>query len=246
MYTTKLRTQIVLARKIVDMMIEYIRSNQKKLNILVACEESQTATIIARELGQNAFSCDIQPCSGGHPEAHILGDVTKVLNGGLFRTQDGKVHRVDHWDLIIAHPPCTFLTRCGATHMYPHGQLNKERYKKGLEALKFFMLFLKCKCPHIVVENPVPLRIFGLPVPSQKIHPFMFGNPYTKETCLWNVDLPTLIPTNIVDPIGSWVALHKTAKQRSKSFHGIAEAMIIQYVYYILKGESAWDLLAVG
>lgn len=214
---------------------DYVRNNPCKLRILLCCEESQTATVIARELGLECYSCDIQSCSGGHPEWHYKGDVRNIINGGLFRTQDGKVHKVDHWDLIIAHPPCTYLTRCGATHMYPHGELNQERYLKGLEGRKFFMSFFDCNCPHIAIENPTPLRIFELPKETQVVQPFEYGNPYTKRTCLWLRGLPELIPTNIVDPLGSWVAMHKTAKQRSKSFSGIAEAMIVQWVAAIMK-----------
>lgn len=198
--------------------------------ILVACEESQAVCKAFRKLGAEAYSADIQSCSGSHPEWHIKGDVLPLLNGGLFRTQDGKVHKVDHWDLIIAHPPCTYLTRCGATHMYPHGQLNQERYQKGLEGRKFFMSFFNCSASHLCIENPTPLRIFELPKESQVVQPFEYGNPYTKRTLLWLKGLPELKPTNIVDPIGSWVAMHKTPKQRSKTFSGIAEAMASQWL----------------
>lgn len=198
--------------------------------ILVACEESQAVCKAFRKLGAEAYSADIQNCSGSHPEWHIKGDVLPLLNGGLFRTQDGKVHRVQSWDLIIAHPPCTYLTRCGATHLYPHGELNQERYRKGLEGRKFFMFFFNCSASHLCIENPTPLRIFELPKESQVVQPFEYGNPYTKRTCLWLKGLPELVPTNIVNPIGSWVAMHKTAKQRSKTFSGIAEAMASQWL----------------
>ena len=198
--------------------------------ILVACEESQAVCKAFRKLGAEAYSADIQNCSGSHPEWHIKGDVLPLLNGGLFRTQDGKVHRVEKWDLIIAHPPCTYLTRCGATHLYPHGQLNMERYQKGLEGRKFFMSFFNCSASHLCIENPTPLRIFELPKESQVVQPFEYGNPYTKRTLLWLRGLPELVPTNVVDPIGSWVAMHKTPKQRSKTFSGIAEAMASQWL----------------
>ena len=198
--------------------------------ILVACEESQAVCKAFRKLGAEAYSADIQSCSGSHPEWHIKGDCMRILNGGIFLTQDGKVHRVQKWDLIIAHPPCTYLTRCGATHLYPHGELNQERYKKGLEGRKFFMSFFNCSASHLCIENPTPLRIFELPKESQVVQPFEYGNPYTKRTCLWLKGLPELIPTNIVNPIGSWVAMHKTAKQRSKTFSGIAEAMASQWL----------------
>lgn len=198
--------------------------------ILVACEESQAVCKAFRKLGAEAYSADIQSCSGSHPEWHIKGDCMRILNGGMFRTQDGKVHRVEKWDLIIAHPPCTYLTRCGATHLYPHGQLNEERYKKGLEGRKFFMSFFDCKCPHLAIENPTPLRVFELPKESQVVQPYEYGNPYTKRTLLWLRGLPELKPTKIVDPLGSWVAMHKTPRQRSKTFSGIAEAMANQWL----------------
>ena len=198
--------------------------------ILVACEESQAVCKAFRKLGAEAYSADIQSCSGSHPEWHIKGDCMRILNGGIFLTQDGKVHRVQKWDLIIAHPPCTYLTRCGATHLYPHGQLNEERYKKGLEGKDFFMSFFNCGAKHLCIENPTPLRIFELPKESQVVQPFEYGNPYTKRTLLWLKGLPELVPTNVVNPIGSWVAMHKTPRQRSKTFSGIAEAMASQWL----------------
>lgn len=198
--------------------------------ILVACEESQAVCKAFRKLGAEAYSADIQSCSGGHPEWHIKGDCLPLLDGGLFRTEDGVLHRVDRWDLIIAHPPCTYLTKAGATQMYPHGKLNQERYRKGLEGKNFFMAFLNCSARHLAIENPTPLRIFKLPKESQVVQPYEYGHPYSKRTLLWLRGLPELKPTEIVETHVSWCAVKRSAKQRSKTFAGIAEAMASQWM----------------
>lgn len=202
------------------------------LNVLVACEESQRVCIAFRERGHNAFSCDIQECSGGHPEWHILGDALKVMQGG-------------QWDLIIAHPPCTYLSNAGARHLYKGGKLNIERYEQGMKAKEFFMAFYNADCDRICVENPIPSKVYGLPKYTQIIQPYMFGHPYTKRTCLWLKGLPKLKPTNEVEPIATWCPSgsyshkhgeqHKgmfttdRAKNRSKTFEGIANAMAEQW-----------------
>ena len=202
----------------------------KRLRVLVACEESQAVCKSFRELGHKAYSCDLQECSGGHPEWHIKGDALKVLNLPI-------------WDLVIAHPPCTYLSNAGARFLYPKGVLNEERYKKGLEGKDFFMKFFNAKCPHIAIENPVASKIYGLPKHSQEIQPYMFGHPFKKKTRLWLKGLPQLKPTNIVTVsestkvAGNW--FNKGGKQRqknrSKTFEGIARAMATQWSEYILK-----------
>lgn len=231
------------------------------MKVLVACEESQTVCKAFRAKGHEAYSCDIQPCSGGHPEWHILGDVITVLNpqkelsdNGFdideyieFSTMDGAHHEVDRWDLIVAHPPCTYLSNAGACRLYPKkGQLNQERYEKGLAAKAFFMKFLEVDCEHIAVENPIPSKVFELPPYSQIIQPYEYGHPYTKKTCLWLKGLPKLQPTDVVEPLGGWVCgnaeiwkkqaakgrvygKEKSAKHRSKTFTGIAQAMADQW-----------------
>lgn len=128
------------------------------MRVLVACEESQRVCIAFREKGHEAYSCDIQPCSGGHPEWHIQANALEVI----------KIK----WDLIIAHPPCTYLSNVGAVRMFPKGELDEERYKKALEAREFFMKFLKADCPKTVVENPMPLSIMKLPKPDCIIEPW--------------------------------------------------------------------------
>lgn len=223
------------------------------MHVLVACEESQRVCVAFREKGHIAFSCDILPCSGGHPEWHIMDDVSKYLNGManpfdfFFVTQDGEWHCMpEKWDMIIAHPPCTYLSNAGARWLYAGGQLNKERYRKGLEGKDFFLSILNADCPRIAVENPVPSSIYGLPECSQIIQPFYFGEPWSKKTCLWLKGLDTLHPTDMLTDYkpycssGSYSGSHDpkykgasrkggSAKSRSKTFWGIARAMAEQW-----------------
>jgi hypothetical protein len=202
------------------------------MKVLVACEESQAVTIELRKLGHEAYSCDILPCSGGHPEWHLQQDVTELLK------QD--------WDLIIAFPPCTYLSVAGAARLYPKkGYIDKERYKKGLEAKKFFMMFYNANCDKIAIENPISLKVFGMPKHTQTIQPYEFGHPYSKNTRLWLKGLPNLNPTEIIkDNIVSWVnggskdangnprkqvGVKHNGLERSKTFPGIAKAMAEQW-----------------
>ena len=174
------------------------------MKILVACEESQAVAIELRRLGHEAYSCDIIECSGGHPEWHIQGDALKIINPeyydgrwGItpsisFYTADEEYHQFDgKWDMIIAHPPCTYLSNAGAARLFPKkGQLNQQRYEKGLEAKAFFLKFINADCEKIAVENPIPTRIYALPPYTQIIQPYQFGHPYSKKTCLWLKGLP--------------------------------------------------------
>ena len=201
------------------------------MNVLVACEESQRVCTAFRERGHNAFSCDIHPCSGGHPEWHIQGDALAILTGCEIIAMDGIVHNVEHWDMLIAHPPCTYLSNAGAVRLYPQkGILNQERYEKGLEAKRVFMAFLTADIEHICVENPIPTRIYGLPAYTQIVQPYEHGHPYSKKTCLWLKNLPLLEPTDVItENIISWVNKKRDAKTRSKTFPGIARAMAEQW-----------------
>ena len=217
------------------------------MKVLVACEESQAVTIELRKLGHEAYSCDIIECSGGHPEWHIKEDVLPLLNGHCaFHTMDGKPHAlIQRWDMIIAFPPCTYLTNAGARHLWKGGVLNEERYAKGLEGKKFFMEFLNADCPRIAIENPTPSKIYELPKHSQVIQPYQFGHPFTKRTQLWLKGLPPLQPTDLVEPertwcpSGSYSGKHNDkhrgmftkdrARNRSKTFPGIAKAMAEQW-----------------
>ena len=193
------------------------------MKVLVACEESQRVCIAFREKGHEAYSCDIEPCSGGHPEWHIQDDVLKHLDKG--------------WDLIIAHPPCTYLSNAGARFLYPKGVLNQERYKKGLQAKEFFMKLYNANCPKICVENPISSKIYNMPEHSQEIQPFQFGHPFKKKTRLWLKGLEPLKATNIVEVsestkiAGNWFNKggKERQKNRSKTFEGIAKAMAEQW-----------------
>lgn len=209
------------------------------MNVLIACEESQTSCIEFRKLGHNAFSCDIQACSGGFPEWHIKGDCLSLIDGSCsFFTCDGVNHYISSWDLIIAHPPCTYLSRAGSCRMFPRPHvLNYDRYEKAIAARDFFMRIYNACCEHICIENPVPLKIVGLPCHSQVIQPFMFGDPYSKMTYLLTKGLPRLIPTDVLSDYVSYIAVcGSSQKVRSKSFHGISKAFATQYSAAILSG----------
>lgn len=215
------------------------------MKVLVACEESQEVCKAFRAAGHEAYSCDLQDPSGGHPEYHIKGDATNLLKGGKFCTLDRSEHAVDAWDLLIAHPPCTYLSNAGARHLYKNHQLQPERVKKGIEGRDLFMKFWWCDIPRICIENPVPSRVFALPEKTQCIQPYMFGHPYTKKTYLWIKNLPKLEPTKIIDPVATWCPSgsysgkhgerHRgmfttdRARNRSKTFPGIAAAMAEQW-----------------
>ncbi len=201
------------------------------MRVLLACEESQAVTIEFRKLGHEAYSCDILPCSGGHPEWHIQGDVVPLLK--------------ENWDMIIAFPPCTYLTNAAARHLWKGKELNPERYLKGLEAKALFMAFYLTDCAKVAIENPNPSRIFALPTHDQVIQPWQFGHPFTKRTQLWLKGLPLLQHTEIVEPLRTWcpsgsysgkhndkhrgMFTKDRARNRSKTFPGMAKAMATQW-----------------
>ena len=209
------------------------------MKILVACEESQAVTKELRKLGHQAFSCDLLPCSGGYPEWHFKQDVFEVIKQG--------------WDMMIAHPPCTFLAVSGARWLYnKDGSKNVERYKNQAEALDFVQKLMDAPINKIAIENPISVISSNIRKPDQIIQPYMFGDKAQKSTCLWLKNLPKLVPTDIVDkgefiefiskkgvkkkqPKWYFDAL-KDAKTpaerrtlRSKTFKGIAEAMATQW-----------------
>lgn len=201
------------------------------MNILVACEESQVVCTAFRKKGHIAFSCDLQRCSGGHPEWHIICDVLSLLDGNCsFTTCTGDFYYIQKWDLIIAHPPCTFLAKSGSCNI----PRDLTRIEKGFAAADFFMKIYNCSCEKICIENPVPLAIFNLPKRSQAIQPYQFDifnvHPYSKRTYLWLKNLPFLSDsTPFGFPIASWCDLHYSAKIRSKTFIGVAAAMAEQW-----------------
>lgn len=229
------------------------------MKILVACEESQAVTKELRRLGHEAYSCDIIECSGGHPEWHIMQDVLPLLNGKCtFKTTDGTDHNIESkWDMIIAFPPCTHLALSGAKHFEKKRADGRQR-----EGIEFFCQFLNADCDKVAIENPSGIMSggkyikmhfpdlahkYGLPIAeTQRIHPWMFGDPYEKTTCLWLKGLPKLEPTNTVEPearhitsggksLPAWYSnssLRMSGNRqvvRSKTFPGIAKAMAEQW-----------------
>ena len=207
------------------------------MKVLIACEESQRVCFEFRKLGAEAYSCDIQDCSGGHPEWHIKGDVIPLLN--------------KKWDLIIAHPPCTYLTVTGNRwfNIARYGEVAIQRIKYREEAAEFFMKFVNAQCSHIAIENPVGYMSSYYRKPDQIIQPYFWGDPAKKTTCLWLKNLPKLLPTKIVEPIyvtykngkhdNPWhvntinLSSEERAKERSKTFPGIAKAMAEQWYEYL-------------
>ena len=220
------------------------------MKILIACEESQAVCTAFRERGHEAYSCDIIECSGGHPEWHIMQDVVPLLGGQCnFHTADGKLHNVvGKWDMIIAHPPCTYLTVTGNRwfNVERYGDKAVQRYKDREDAIRFFLEIANADCDRIAIENPVGIVSSVWRKPDQIIQPYMFGDPAEKKTCLWLKGLKPLAPTNEVEPpervrfdsgktMPKWYAelWHlppaERAKARSKTFPGIARAMAEQW-----------------
>lgn len=219
------------------------------MKVLVACEESQTVCKAFRAKGHEAYSCDIQRCSGGHPEWHICNDVLDIINGNTeFFTCDGTLHIINAWDMIIAHPPCTYLTNTGNRwfNVQRYGDKAIQRVKSREEAAQFFMAFVNAPCEHIAIENPVGYMSTHYRKADQIIQPYMFGHEAEKRTCLWLKNLPALKATNVVKPpervrfasgksMPQWYAdawhmsSEERSKFRSKTFQGIAKAMADQW-----------------
>lgn len=226
------------------------------MKILIACEESQTVCKEFRRLGHEAFSCDIIECSGGHPEWHILHDVLPLLDGNCeFKTMDGDRHRVNgKWDMIIAFPPCTYLTVTGNRwfDIEKYGEKAIQRHKDREEAVQFFMAFANADCCRIAIENPIGHMSTAYRKPDQIVHPYYFAeseddeNCERKATCLWLKNLPPLKyeikynPRVITYKNGKgtdspWhmdtmsLPKEERAKARSKTFSGVARAMAEQW-----------------
>jgi hypothetical protein len=217
------------------------------MKVLVACEESQAVCKEFRRLGHEAYSCDVIDQSGGHPEWHIMQNVLPLLNGRCnFETTDGASHAIEErWDMIIAFVPCTKTSNAGARHLYKGGLLNIPRYYEGLCGKALFLAVWAADCDKVIIENPTPSKVFDYPEPTQAIQPYQFGHPYTKKTLLWERGVEPLVPTDIVDPertwcpSGSYSGKHNDkhrgmftkdrAKNRSKTFPGIAKAMAEQW-----------------
>ena len=198
------------------------------MRVLVACEYSGRVRDAFNKRGHDAWSCDLLPTEA--EGQHIQGDVLEVLEDG--------------WDLMIAHPPCTYLSRAGGRWLYPKGKLNHERYKKLLDARQFFFKLYFARIHKIAIENPIPFKIAQLPEPTQSIQPYYFGEPYSKYTLLWLKELEPLQPTNLLSNFKSWLpsnssgfrvgqkvqkGVSKSVKDYSTTFQGIANAMAEQW-----------------
>lgn len=201
--------------------------------ILIACEQSQTIANAFRCLGYEAYSNDIYPCYGSHPEYHILGDAREVVLGHKsFRLENGGVLDISgSWDLLIAHPPCTMLTHSSAV-AYAKGL---HSYTDVIEGANFFLTMLAAPVKYICVENPAPMKIAKLPPYDQIVNPHQFGHPFSKRWCLWLRNLPPLLPeTGYYVQYEQWVKhCSSTSRRRSKSFEGIAVAMANQWGDYV-------------
>lgn len=227
----------------------------KVLKILIACEESQAICKEFRALGHEAWSCDLQKCSGGYPKVHINGNCLSLLNGDCdFVTQDGtQHHHSGKWDMIIAHPPCTFLTVTGNRwfNVERYGVAAIKRAQDREEAIEFFMQFTRTNCEHVAIENPIGVMSTCWRKADQYIQPYQFGDPFEKKTALWLIGLPPLTPTNVVVPpprtfyesgksAPTWYAdavklpKEERAKLRSKTFPGIAKAIAKQWSEYLV------------
>lgn len=225
------------------------------MKVLIACECSQTVCKEFRALGHEAYSCDIEEQYGGHPEWHIKGDCLEILRGGqMFKTEDGKEHTIDRWDLIIAHPPCTYLSNAAtgshSTKRNTIEQIN-ERTAKRIQAQEFFMRFANVDCDKVAIENPVGVMSTVYRKPDQIIEPYQFAesvedkeNYVTKRTCLWLKGLKPLQDNDLDKPNNAelfgrhpsgkarcWEEMVKgdRATVRSKTFPGIAKAMAEQW-----------------
>lgn len=185
--------------------------------VLIACERSQVVCSAFRSLGIVAYSCDILPCYGSHPEWHILGDAVEVAYSGS-------------WSLMIAHPPCTYLSNAGNRWLYlPDGSVNPDRLSLMAAGRDFFLKLWNAPIPHICLENPKPSALANLPSPSQHIEPYYFGEPFSKYTLLWLRGLPGLMSTCLCPVYQSWTHVHSSPRLRSQTFPGIAAAMANQW-----------------
>lgn len=207
-----------------------------KINVLIACEESQAECIAFRERGFNAFSCDIQSCRPGAPvEWHINGDVTPFLKGKKdFKTQNGVQHSVEKWHLIIAHPPCTYLCKAGAVHMVVNGVVQQERLEKMVQARKFFFECLNTNAQFVAVENPIPMARAELPKPNCFIQPYWYGVKYSKKTLYWLKNLPPLMP-ELINPVHKEYVRCSRGKYRSRTFAQVAKAIAKQWGDYVIE-----------
>ena len=224
-----------------------IKQLRHRLYALIACEESQAECKAFRDLGWIAYSCDIQPCRPtGNPDWHIQGDVTPYLQGEhQFRTQSGKLKKVPRWDLIIAHPPCTYICRVSSVQLHRdpdyciwfNGKpkwINRDRFMKMADAVDFFYQCLEAKAMYVAVENPQPMALAELPQPSCYVEPYWFGHKYSKKTLYWLRNLPPII-AGAQKPNPKCYVHCSRGKYRSRTFTGVAQALAEQWTDYIVQ-----------
>lgn len=214
-----------------------------RLNVLIACEESQAECAAFRELGHNAFSCDLQPCRpSGNPSWHIQGDCLPYIDGVTqFTTQDGVAHSLPSWDLIISHPPCTYLCKVSSVQLVKKidgvTYLREDRLHKMYDGAEFFRRCLQADAPFVAVENPLPMRRAKLPPPSFYACPSWFGVKYTKKTLYWVKNLPPLVATQDYPNPKEFVRSSR-GKYRSRTFPQLARAIALQWSDYIINTKS--------
>lgn len=220
--------------------------SRKTLYVLIACEESQAECKAFRDMGHVAYSCDIQPCiRSGNKDWHIKNDVTPLLEGKKsFVTESGVLVNVPRWDIIIAHPPCTYLCKAGSLHLYKNADtfvclngrmkfVNYNRYLKMIEAKRFFCKCLNAQAKYVAVENPCAMAVAGLPRPNAFACPSWYGSKYTKKTYYWLKNLPPLFAENISSKTKCLVTCSR-GKYRSRTYPGLARAMAKQWSEYII------------
>lgn len=220
------------------------------LNVLIACEESQAECTAFRELGHNAYSCDIQPCRrDGRQDWHIQGNALPYIRGAVeFECLDGSFHNIGHWDLIICHPPCTFLCRSSCCVLYKQPVTecivddkviiaNKDRVEGMLKGRAFFYECLNAKAYYVAVENPVPMKLAGLPRPSFFANPSWFGVKYSKKTCYWVRGLPPIM-ASLDYPNPKCYVKSSRGKYRSRTFPQLARALALQWSEYIINEQK--------
>ena len=228
----------------IDNDLLHARAHTRALNVLIACEESQTECLAFLRYGANAYSCDLQKARY-RPDRHILGDVRPLLHSGVqFTTEDGQSHHVHKWDLIVAHPPCTYLCKVGSPWLYVNPNrlvtiynrlvmVNWQRWQAMKDARKFFYECLQADADYLAVENPIPMAVALLPKPSTFIQPSWFGVKYTKKTLYWLRNLPPLMP-ELEHPNPREFTRASRGKYRSRTFPQVADAMARQWLDYII------------
>jgi hypothetical protein len=214
------------------------------MRVLIACEESQEVCKAFRALGHEAYSCDILPCSGGHPKWHIQGDAQVVIMGGYFVTQSGELVYIERWDAMIAFPPCTYICTGAQSNITRRPYLNVLQKRENI-GIPFFMKMVDAPIELIAVENPIGVMSTRYRKPDQIIRPFMFGHEYNKDVCLWLKGLPKLVPTSLhpgpYKKLDFWSTKRNPGgvSLKSKTFPGIARAMAEQWGKQIINEKAA-------